>query len=60
MSTITFANGHGSNDAFDCILPFIAIFTIQVDTELIVFTFARAANAHGVGRLRIWREESAQ
>jgi hypothetical protein len=48
--TATLANGHRGDDALDGILAFVAVFAVEVDTELIVFAFAGTSNAHGAGR----------
>ena len=49
----TFADGHGSDGTLDSILSLLAIFTIEVDTELIVFSLSRSPSAHGCADARI-------
>ena len=42
----TFSNGHGCDDLLDRILAFIAVLTVEIDAELVVFAFARCSYAH--------------
>lgn len=45
----TFANGHGRDNAFDCILALVPVFAIEIDTELVVFALSWASYAHDRG-----------
>lgn len=46
MAARTFANGHRSDGALDGILPFFAIFAVEVNAELVIFSLSGSANAH--------------
>lgn len=56
MNERTFANGHGGDGTLNGILAFLAIFAVEINTELVIFALARAAYAHD-NRLRMSRED---